>query len=130
MEATMLADNTYTSYCSHWRKYKRMMRETEGTEEYKYWEGQLTGVEIRILNGGREIPQEKEKAPLVTPNNKKTSTLPPSSSEEVAKTMQAYERAKNMADSPMRTDMLKRIEAKLKEQGVEVESALSETKTA
>ena len=126
----MLADNTYTSYCSHWRKYKRMMKETEGTEEYKYWEGQLTGVEIRILNGGREIPQEKEKAPLVIPNNKKTSTLPPSSSEEVAKTMQAYERAKNMADSPMRTDMLKRIEAKLKEQGLEVESEIHETKTA
>jgi len=122
----MLADNTYTSYCSHWRKYKRMMKETEGTEEFKYWEEQLTGVEIRIINGGREIPEEKKTSPIIIPNNgKQTSTLPPAASAEVAAAQKAYELAKNMPDSPMRTDMMKRIGAKLKEFGVDLKEEVN-----
>jgi hypothetical protein len=123
----MLADNTYTSYCSHWRKYKRMMKETEGTPEFKYWEEQLTGVEIRILNGGREIPKEKEAPAVVIPNNVRQSpTLPLTASNEVASAMRAYEIAKRSGDEKM----IQRFEKRLKQLGVEVESVLSETKTA
>lgn len=124
----MLADNTYTSYCSHWRKYKRMMRETEGTPEFKYWENQLTGVEIRILNGGREIPKEKDAPPVVIPNTQKTlsSALPAATSAEVTSARRAYESAKKLGDEKM----IARFAERLRELGEEVDSVLSETKTA
>jgi hypothetical protein len=124
----MLADNTYTSYCSHWRKYKRMMRETEGTPEFKYWENQLTGVEIRILNGGREIPKEKDAPPVVIPNTQKTpgSPLPAATSADVASARKAYDSAKKLGD----VKMIARFAERLRELGEEVDSALSETKTA
>lgn len=114
--STMLADNTYVSYCSHWRKYKRKMKETEGTPEFKYWELQLLNMEMKILNGGRKVPEEKKIGVIQNNGGEVEVGVIPAENSRVTALKNAYKLAVKLGDEPM----IVRFREELRKLGVEM----------
>jgi hypothetical protein len=97
-----------------------MMRETAGTGDFAYWEKQLTRIEAKILNGGREIPKEKVTSPVLAREVVKTTTtnevIPQADSAEVEMYKKAYQQAIFLGE-PL---MVERFKGVLQKLGVEV----------
>ena len=56
-----IKDATYVCYCSHLRKARWQLQETQ----HPYWAAQVKRWEEKILRSGRELPTDKEPEPEV-----------------------------------------------------------------
>lgn len=109
MSTKPIQDNTYMTYCSNLRKY----RQAYETTKEDYWLRQITKLEAKILACGRELPKEKER-PSVD-----ISQIPNAQSNEVTMYKTAYQRAKELNNTPM----MERFAGVLKNLGVDVNAA-------
>jgi hypothetical protein len=99
-----IKDNTYQTYCSRLRQYRRAVEDAKlagDTEKLEMWQKEVIRMEARLISIGREVPPKDEEVKDPTTVNKEAELRKLSYQKEFEMYLTSYRWAKNNGNKQM-----------------------------